>query len=167
MFENGLAPVWNTKLDEFGIMGAGVPLYFRLLVRGACDVARGVCWPSPGHLDVLQKYLASSFLIMTVLSAPIWFFSAVGSGLDEVDRLVRDYSVEVTERFQYIRDKMFEELRRHFSEEQIVELTLRIALCGFFNRFNDALMIGMEDGVVTDMLAAGGTEAELPEAAAE
>lgn len=85
MFENGLAPVWNTKLDEFGIMGAGVPLYFRLLVRGACDVARGVCWPSPGHLDVLQKYLASSFLIMTVLSAPIWFFSAVGSGLDEVD----------------------------------------------------------------------------------
>ena len=88
-------------------------------------------------------------------------------GLDEVDRLVRDYSVEVTERFQYIRDKMFEDLRRHFSEEQIVELTLRIALCGFFNRFNDALMIGMEDGVVTDMLAAGGTEAELPEAAAE
>ena len=85
-------------------------------------------------------------------------------GLDEVDRLVRDYSVEVTERFQYIRDQMFEDLRRHLTEEQIVELTLRIALCGFFNRFNDALMIGMEDGVVADMLTDGGTELDLPDA---
>ena len=88
-------------------------------------------------------------------------------GLDTVDRLVRDYSVEVTERFQYIRDNMFEELRRHFSEEQIVELTLRISLCGFFNRFNDALMIGMEDNVKADVLLAGGTEAALTEAAVE
>lgn len=31
--------------------------------------------------------------------------------------------------------------------EQIVELTLRIALCGFFNRMNDSLQIEMEDGV--------------------
>jgi len=88
-------------------------------------------------------------------------------GLDTVDRLVRDYSVEVTERFRYIRDNMFEELRRHFSEEQIVELTLRISLCGFFNRFNDALMIGMEDNVKADVLLAGGTEAALTEAAVE
>ena len=88
-------------------------------------------------------------------------------GLDTVDRLVRDYSVEVTERFQYIRDNMFEELRCHFSEEQIVELTLRISLCGFFNRFNDALMIGMEDNVKADVLLAGGTEAALTEAAVE
>ena len=62
---------------------------------------------------------------------------------------------------------MFEELRRHFSEEQIVELTLRISLCGFFNRFNDALMIGMEDNVKADVLLAGGTEAALTEAAVE
>jgi uncharacterized peroxidase-related enzyme len=86
-------------------------------------------------------------------------------GLDAADRLVRDYAVEVTERSQYMRDKMFDDLRRHFTEAQIVELTLRIALCGFFNRFNDALMIGMEDGVVTDMLAVGGSEADLPDAA--
>jgi len=35
-------------------------------------------------------------------------------------------------------------LRRHFSEAQIVELTLRATLCGFFNRFNDALRIDEE-----------------------
>jgi uncharacterized peroxidase-related enzyme len=66
-------------------------------------------------------------------------------GLDEVERLVRDYAVQVTEKPQMMRDAIFQSLRQHFSEEQIVELTLRTALCGFFNRFNDALQIEMED----------------------
>ncbi len=83
-------------------------------------------------------------------------------GLDEVDRLVRDYAVQVTTKPQYMRDAIFEDLKKHFTEAQIVELTLRTALCGFFNRFNDALQIGMEDGVIHDMLAAGASEADLP-----
>lgn len=83
-------------------------------------------------------------------------------GFDNVDHLVRDYAVQVTEKPQYMRDATFTELRRHFSEEQIVELTLRTALCGFFNRFNDALQIEMEDGVLEDMLSRGFTEASLP-----
>ena len=77
-------------------------------------------------------------------------------GLDEVDRLVRDYAVQVTEKPQYMRDAIFEKLRMHFSEEQIVELTLRTALCGFFNRFNDVLQIEAEEGVMEEMRAAGG-----------
>lgn len=84
-------------------------------------------------------------------------------GFDEIDMLVRDYAVEVTNNFQYMRDKIFDDLRQHFSDEQIVELTLRTALCGFFNRFNDALQIGMEDGVVADMLSHGASEAFLPQ----
>jgi uncharacterized peroxidase-related enzyme len=88
-------------------------------------------------------------------------------GFDEVDMLVRDYTVEVTNNFQYMRDEIFERLKQHFTEEQIVELTLRTALCGFFNRFNDALQVGMEDGVVADMLAHGASEDTLPQHAAE
>jgi uncharacterized peroxidase-related enzyme len=61
--------------------------------------------------------------------------------LDEVDRLVVEYTIAVTNDPQRIRDVLFDRLRRHFSEAQIVELTMRIALCGFFNRFNDALQI--------------------------
>lgn len=64
--------------------------------------------------------------------------------LDEIDKLVVEYALQVTNTPQRIRDAMLERLRRHFSEAQIVELTLRIALCGFFNRFNDALMIDAE-----------------------
>ncbi len=74
-------------------------------------------------------------------------------GFDEVDMLVRDYSVQVTETPGRIRDAMHERLHRHFSEEQIVELTLRIGLCGFFNRFNDAMGIEMEDGVEAEVTA--------------
>jgi uncharacterized peroxidase-related enzyme len=65
-------------------------------------------------------------------------------GLDERERLVRDYAVLVTERPWGIRDHVFERLRRHFSERQIVELTARIAVCGVFNRMNDALQIESE-----------------------
>ena len=48
---------------------------------------------------------------------------------------------------------MFARLRRHFSEAQIVELTLRITLCGFFNRFNDALQIEGEAEVASAVAA--------------
>jgi uncharacterized peroxidase-related enzyme len=64
--------------------------------------------------------------------------------LDEVDRLVVEYAIAVTERANRLPETMFARLRRHFTEAQIVELTLRIALCGFFNKFNDALGIEEE-----------------------
>lgn len=86
-------------------------------------------------------------------------------GLDPVDRLVRDYAVQVTTRPGRMRDAIFDDLRRHFSEAQIVELTLRTALCGFFNRFNDALQIEIEDGVSEDLPATGARPARLAGAA--
>jgi uncharacterized peroxidase-related enzyme len=64
--------------------------------------------------------------------------------LDAVDRLVVDYARRVTNEPGRIRDATFARLHQHFSEAQIVELTLRIALAGFYNRFNDALQI--DDG---------------------
>jgi uncharacterized peroxidase-related enzyme len=65
--------------------------------------------------------------------------------LDDVDRVVIDYAQAAWEAPNRIRDSLFDRLRMHFSEAQIVELTLRITLCGFFNRFNDALRIEEED----------------------
>ncbi|ETW98128.1 MAG: phage infection protein [Candidatus Entotheonella factor] len=83
-------------------------------------------------------------------------------GLDEIDRLVRDYAVQVTQDPKRLDDALYARLREQFSEEQIVELTLRTALCGFFNRFNDALQIDIEDGVIDTLLASGGTVEDLP-----
>ena len=66
---------------------------------------------------------------------------------DDVDRLVVEYAIAAWTRPSRIPEALFERLRRHFSEAQIVELTLRITLCGFFNRFNDALQIEEETEV--------------------
>jgi len=71
-------------------------------------------------------------------------------GLDARERLVRDYAVLVTERPWGIRDAVFDELRRHFGDREIVELTARIALCGLFNRLNDALQIETEPGIIVE-----------------
>jgi uncharacterized peroxidase-related enzyme len=64
--------------------------------------------------------------------------------LDEVDRLVIEYARVAWETPNRIPERLFSQLRAHFTEAQIVELTLRITLCGFFNRFNDALQIEEE-----------------------
>ena len=64
---------------------------------------------------------------------------------DDIDKLVVEYSIEVTSNFHRVRDNLFDRLRDHFSEEQIVELTWRIALCGAFNRFNDVLQLDIEE----------------------
>ena len=67
--------------------------------------------------------------------------------LDRVDRLVVEYARAAWETPNRIPNSLFECLQQHFSEAQIVELTLRITLCGFFNHFNDALQIEAEDEV--------------------
>ncbi|RMX04882.1 carboxymuconolactone decarboxylase family protein [Corticibacter populi] len=61
--------------------------------------------------------------------------------LDAVDRLVVEYAITVTRHWNRTRDEIFDRLKQHFSEAQIVELTWRIALCGAFNRFNDVLQV--------------------------
>ena len=63
---------------------------------------------------------------------------------DERDKLVVEYAIVAWERPNRMPDALFARLRQYFSDAQIVELTLRITLCGFFNKFNDALGIEEE-----------------------
>ena len=64
--------------------------------------------------------------------------------LDDIDKLVVEYTIAAWTNPHRLRDRIFARLREHFSEAQIVELTLRLTLCGFFNKFNDALQIEEE-----------------------
>jgi AhpD family alkylhydroperoxidase len=61
--------------------------------------------------------------------------------LDEVDKLVVEYAIAVTNNWNRTRDEIFGRLKQHFTEPQIMELTWRTALCGAFNRFNDILQL--------------------------
>ena len=67
-----------------------------------------------------------------------------------------EYAIAAWEHPNRIPDELFARLRRHFTEAQIVELTLRVTLCGFFNKFNDAFQIEEEPEAVERLTALGG-----------
>ena len=72
---------------------------------------------------------------------------------DERDKLAVEYAIAAWERPSRIPDALFARLKTHFSEAQLVELTLRITLCGFFNKFNDSLGIEEEPEAVHRLAA--------------
>lgn len=57
------------------------------------------------------------------------------------ERAALTYTDAMTAAGAYVSDEIFAELRCHFSERSIVELTAAVAAEGFFNRFNVALGI--------------------------
>jgi uncharacterized peroxidase-related enzyme len=60
---------------------------------------------------------------------------------DEKEKAVILYAERVTKGASAMREGSLEELKKHFNEEQIVELTLTVCVANFTNRFNDALQI--------------------------
>ena len=68
--------------------------------------------------------------------------------LDEADRLVVHYAMQINEMPGRITDEFFERLRTQFSEAAVAELTWRIGLAGAFNRINQALEIDIESEFV-------------------
>ncbi len=72
--------------------------------------------------------------------------------LNELELLVYNYAVAVTTKAWGIKDKMFAQLQTHFNDGQIVELTMRIALTGLFNKINQALQIELEEPFSSDAI---------------
>jgi 4-carboxymuconolactone decarboxylase len=70
---------------------------------------------------------------------------------DELEKLVLDYAVGVSSTPVEVPDELFEKLRSHFDDAQLVELTNVIALENMRGRFNLALDIrsaGFSEGMV-------------------
>jgi uncharacterized peroxidase-related enzyme len=63
----------------------------------------------------------------------------------EAERVALDFAVAAAQVPNDVTDDMFAALRRHWSEEQIVEIIGVIALFGFLNRWNDTLATPLED----------------------
>ena len=55
------------------------------------------------------------------------------------ERAALSYAETMTITGQKVTDELFAELRRHFSEAQVVELTAAVALENFRSKFNVAL----------------------------
>ena len=54
------------------------------------------------------------------------------------------YAEQLTREPYKIKDALFDELHIHFIDKEIVDITMRLALCSAWNRFNDALGIDSE-----------------------
>jgi alkylhydroperoxidase family enzyme len=62
----------------------------------------------------------------------------------ELERLVLRYAVAMTETPVEVSDELFAELRKHFSSQQLVELTSAIAWENYRTRFDHAFGIEAE-----------------------
>ena len=63
----------------------------------------------------------------------------------EREKLALEYAEEMSRTPVRVGDALFAGLRRHFSEEQLVELTASIAYENYRARFNHALGIGSDE----------------------
>jgi AhpD family alkylhydroperoxidase len=87
------------------------------------------------------------------------------SGLfSDVEKLAMDYAVGMSRTPAEVSDELFAELRRHFDDAQLVELTHQIALGNLRGRFNVGLGIGAA-GFSEGMVCA--LPEPVPQAAAE
>lgn len=66
---------------------------------------------------------------------------------DDDEWLVIQYAEQLTRAPYRISDELFAEMKERFTDQQIVDLTMRLALCSAWNKFNDALQLDTESPV--------------------
>ncbi len=80
------------------------------------------------------------------------------SRFNDAEKTAMEYAEEMTKTPVEVPDTLFERLRRHFNDDQIVELTAIIAHENFRARFNHAMGIG-SDGLYVCALPGAGRKA--------
>jgi alkylhydroperoxidase family enzyme len=63
------------------------------------------------------------------------------SAFNDLERVALEYAERITYTDQKVGDELFDRLKKHLDERQIVELTAAIALENFRSKFNPALGI--------------------------
>ena len=85
------------------------------------------------HLGVDDKKLAA---VWEYQSSPLY---------TEAERIALDFAFAASVVPNAVTDQSFEDLRKHWNEEQIVEIVATIAMFGFLNRWNDTMGTPLED----------------------
>jgi uncharacterized peroxidase-related enzyme len=99
------------------------------------------------HFGVEDKKLAAVWAYQT---SPLY---------TKGERATLDFALAAASVPNSVTDEMFAELRKHWTEEQIVEIVGVISLFGFLNRWNDTMATPLEDEpieVAEKYLARGG-----------
>ena len=90
--------------------------------------------------------------IATDKIAAIWEYAS-HSLFSDMERAALDLARYAAMTPNGITDEQFENLRRYFDDEQIIELVSVIALFGFLNRWNSTLDTAIEPAIKADLLA--------------
>ena len=79
-----------------------------------------------------------------------------GQLFNSAEHTVLRFAEQMNTRKGRIDDSLFAELEQTFSRAQIVELTVSVGMCEFYNRFNEALQLDIESVAETLYAQAGG-----------
>ena len=93
---------------------------------------------------------ASHFGVGEKKLAAIWEYQSSALYTD-AERAALDFAFAASVVPNAVTNESFRELREHWAEDQIVEITATIAMFGFFNRWNDTMATPLE----AEPLAAG------------
>ena len=63
----------------------------------------------------------------------------------EAERVALDFVVAAASQPNDVTDELFDRMKQHWSEGEIVEITALVAFFGFMNRFNDTMATPLED----------------------
>jgi len=61
------------------------------------------------------------------------------------ERVALDFAIAAASQPNDVTDELFEKMKRHWSEGQIVEIAATVALFGFLNRWNDTMATPLEE----------------------
>jgi alkylhydroperoxidase family enzyme len=81
--------------------------------------------------------------------AAIWEYETSPLYSDN-ERVALEYARAASAVPNGVTDELFERLKLHWSDEQIVEITSVIAVFGFLNRFNDSMATPLEPQAIDD-----------------
>jgi alkylhydroperoxidase family enzyme len=75
--------------------------------------------------------------------AAVWEFRA-SPLFDERERVALEFAIASASQPNDVTDELFDRMKRHWSEGEIVEIASLVAYFGFMNRFNDTMATPLE-----------------------
>jgi len=115
-----------------------VELGFRRLVGHMASKAGG-CLYCQAHTMLGAK----NFGVSEERMAALWDFR-VSPLFSEKERVALEFALAAASQPNAVTDELFAELRRHWSESEIVEILGVVAMFGFLNRWNDSMATPLE-----------------------
>ena len=115
-----------------------VDLGFRRLIGNLASKAAG-CLYCQAHTVLGAK----NFGVDEARLAALWDFRA-SPLFSKKERIALEFALAAAAQPNAVTDELFAELRRYWSEEEIVEILGVVAMFGFLNRWNDSMATPLE-----------------------